>query len=246
MVAALPRFDLADLQPLQVCILEHVSFEDVLVLQRRLVYEISGNRSWTALVLAEHPAMITIGREGSSTHLYPDPRVVVPPPVRWVNRGGGCLLQCPGQLAIYPILPLDRLELNLQNYIDCLHGVLRITARSFDVSASIRPDAAGVWVGHRRVAHVGIAVRDWVCYFGGALNVDPDLEPFRRIHCDGDPHPMTSLVRERRGPITMDEVRRRLIEVFAEQFGFPSIVVTQQPPFLVSKEQRHAAVTPPR
>ena len=44
-------------------------------------------------------------------------------PVRWVNRGGGCVLHLPGQLAIYPILALDRLGLGLQAFLDHLHAV---------------------------------------------------------------------------------------------------------------------------
>src|SRR5690348_8506148 len=87
-----------------------VSFEDCLALQQRLVYETSGrsDRQITLLV-CEHPLKITVGRLGSRSHIHLSRHELVSRQidVRWVNRGGGCLVHAPGQLAIYPIVPLD-------------------------------------------------------------------------------------------------------------------------------------------
>ena len=96
---------------LQVYLLGTVDFEAALTLQRRLVYQISGERSLAALILCEHPPLITVGRKGSRAHILCGPEELCARrwPIRWVNRGGGCLLHLPGQLAVYPILPLDRL-----------------------------------------------------------------------------------------------------------------------------------------
>jgi lipoyl(octanoyl) transferase len=71
------------------------------------------------------------------------------------------------------------------------------------------------------VAALGVAVRDWVAYYGAALNVNPDLSPFRRVQCLGAAEePMTSLERERHGPLRPSLVRERLLEHFAARFGF--------------------------
>jgi lipoate-protein ligase B len=75
-------------------------------------------------------------------------------------------------------------------------------------------------VGKRMVAGVGVAVCDWVAYFGVALNVDPDLTPFRLVQTgESDDGPMTSLARERRGPVRPALVRQRLLEHFSETFA---------------------------
>ena len=87
----------------------------------------------------------------------------------------------PGQLAVYPILPLDRLGLDLQGYLDRLHAVLLDVFTNMEVPAARRGSGGpGIWVNGRLLAHVGVAVREWVTYFGAAVNVHPDLEPFRR------------------------------------------------------------------
>src|SRR5262249_23597110 len=80
---------------------------------------------------------------------------------------------------------------------------------------------AGVWVGSRPILGTGVAVRDWVTYYGAAFNVNPALEPFRWVRYGGlGTAPMTSLERERRGRLPPSLVRERLIEHFAEQFGY--------------------------
>src|SRR5262249_754108 len=77
---------------------------------------------------------------------------------------------------------------------------------------------SGVAMAGRLLAHVGIAIRDWVSYFGAALNVNPDLGPFRRVGGPADFAPMTSLERERRITINPALVRQHVIERFMERF----------------------------
>jgi lipoyl(octanoyl) transferase len=207
---------------LQAYLLGAVEFEAALALQRQLVYQVAGDRDRAALVLCEHPPIITVGRQGSRAHVLYEPEELRARRwrVRWVNRGGGCLLHLPGQLAIYPILPLDRLGLGLQTYLDRLRQVLLDVLADFGVAADPGPDASGISVGARPVAQLGVAVRDWVSYYGAALNVGPDLEPLRRVRTAAGAEPMTSLARERRGPLRGALVRQRFLEHFAARFGF--------------------------
>jgi lipoyl(octanoyl) transferase len=89
----------------------------------------------------------------------------------------------------------------------------------FSVQGSTRMGRPGVWVGRRMVAGVGVAVRDWVTYFGAYLNINPDLLPFRLVQTGiADDGPMTSLERERRGPLRSALVRERLLEHFCAAF----------------------------
>ena len=76
-----------------------------LALQRRLVDEIGGrNDGQIALLLCEHPNLITVGRAGSAADLSLESDLLRSHRLetRWVGRGGGCVVHTPGQLAIYP------------------------------------------------------------------------------------------------------------------------------------------------
>jgi lipoyl(octanoyl) transferase len=223
---------------LQVYLLGQVDFEAALALQRLLAFQLTDEKRSAALLLCEHPPLITVGRQGSRDHIKFDPGDlhVRRWRVRWVNRGGGCLLHLPGQLAIYPVLPLDRLKLNVPAYLNKFNSVLETLLGDFNIRCATRNEMAGLWVGTRMIASLGVAIRDWVAYFGAVLNINPDLAPFRHIHIGlpGD-GPMTSIERERRGPLRPSLVRERLIEHFAAQFGFARTSLFFHHPFLERK-----------
>jgi lipoyl(octanoyl) transferase len=205
---------------LRVYLLGEIDFEAGLRLQQSLASAVAQERSWGALVLCEHAPLITIGRHGSPGDVAASWEELRSRrwSVRWVNRGGGSLLHLPGQLALYPILPLDQFDMGLEAYVDRLQRVLQAVLDDFGVRSEVRPGDPGIWVGNRLIAGVGVAVRDWVSYFGAVLNIDPDLSAFRLVRTGKEAGPMTSLARERRGPLRPALVRERLLEHFSNVF----------------------------
>ena len=209
---------------LHVYMMGAVEFDAALAFQRRLAYEIAGDRRRAALILCEHNApLITVGRHGSRAHILCEPAELRARQwqVRWVNRGGGCLLHLPGQLAVYPVLALEQFGLGLQGYLERLQQAIVDVLGEFGVLGETRSCQAGVWAGTRMIAGVGVAVRAWVTYYGAYFNINPALDVFRLVRCGGAADgPMTSLERERRGPLRPSLPRERLLEHFAARFGF--------------------------
>jgi lipoyl(octanoyl) transferase len=230
---------------LQAYLLGSLGFDALLALQSRLVYDVAGDREIGVLIVCDHPPGITVGREGSRRHIRPSPEELHARgwPVRWVGRGGGVMLHLPGQVACYPIVALDRLGLTPAAYLSALQGIVVELASEYDITAVADAVRPGVTVAGRRLAHIGAAVRDWVSCFGVVLNVDTDLEPFRDVHCDGDPTPMTSLQRETPSRVRIPGVRQRLVELVAARFGFDRVSVFHTPPGVPMHATRHAAPT---
>jgi lipoyl(octanoyl) transferase len=224
-----------------------VEFESALALQRLLAYQAAGDRDRAALVLCEHPPLLTVGRHGSRAHVLYEPEELQLRgwPVRWVNRGGGCLLHLPGQLAVYPVVALDRIGLGVRDYVARLEEVLRAVLSDFGVRGEGRPGRAGVWVGGRLAAAVGVAVRDWVAYYGAWLNINPDLSLLRPVRWGGLDGIMTSLERERHGPVRSALVRERLLEQFASHFGFARTALFTSHPALTRKSAPGAVAASP-
>ena len=156
-----------------------VDFSELQQLQRRIVYEL-GEQGGAALILCEHPPTISIGRSGSRAHIAADDEMLRGMGIRvhYVNRGGGCILHLPGQLAAYLLMPLEACGLTLQAYVDRLHDTIEQVLTEFDLTGATRPDVPGVFSGTARIATVGIAVNRWIAYHGLTLNVGPYLELF--------------------------------------------------------------------
>ena len=231
----------------QAFLLGTTDFAATLALQRRLVYEVSGDNA-SAVILCEHPAGITIGREGSRAHvrLTPEKLAARRWPVRWVARGGGVTLHVPGQVVCYPILPLERLGLSPTTYLAKLCGIVAELAEGFGLAADVDADCPAVRVRGRRIATFGVAVRNGVTSFGFVLNVAPDLELFHAIECDGDTTPMTSLQRECPTRIRPTAVRQRLLELLTDRFGFGRLSVFHTHPTFLPRVPSYATAARPR
>jgi lipoyl(octanoyl) transferase len=221
MIVAHPELPSPPAPDLRVYLLGEIEFDAALRLQHDLLRRIADERTWGALILCEHPPLITIGRQGSPGDIRATREELQARrwQVRWVNRGGGSWLHLPGQLAVYSILPLDQFDMGLEAYVERLQRVLIAVLDDFGVHAEMRPGEAEVRVKDRPIAGVGVAVRDWVSYFGAVLNIGPDLSAFRLVHTGGsEVGPMTSLARERRAPLRPALVRQRLLDHFSAIF----------------------------
>ena len=220
---------------LRVYMLGVVDFEAALTLQRTLAFEAAGARDSAALVLCEHPPIITVGRDGSPADIRCDLE----------ELRAATLAVAMGQSrrrhALAPARPNGHLSHPAPGLARSGPGRLPRTlaahpggcARRFQRAGRHPLGTARSLGGGRLLAGVGVAVCDWVAYYGAYLNVNPDLFPFRIVRTGAKEHePMTSLVRERRGPVRPALVRQRLLEHFLAAFPFERTALFSHHPCL--------------
>jgi lipoate-protein ligase B len=100
-----------------------------------------------------------------------------------------------------------------------LEAVLVRVLEDLGVQAGTRPGLRGVWVGERKIASIGVALRRWVTWHGFALNVGADLAGFAAITpCGIADVRMTSVACEG-GTDDVGLVARAVVRRFAEAFG---------------------------
>ncbi|MEZ6048981.1 MAG: hypothetical protein R3C11_26075 [Planctomycetaceae bacterium] len=232
---------------LEVHLLGLVDFEAAQVLQERLVYEISGREDKLGcLLLCEHPPLVTIGREGSRAQLQVDEGDLQAHQieVKWVTRGGGCLVHLPGQLAVYPVLPLDRLEVGLVEFRRRLEQATIEMCRELKILAN-RADAdeqgevePGVFCHSGQLASVGAGVKGWTSFQGLFLNVCPDMELVRWAQMNTIGARLTSMSAQQVRPVSMHKVRESMIRHLAEAFNYTRYHVYTGHPLLVRTKKR--------
>lgn len=186
---------------------------------RRLAGEIGDT-----LVFTEHEPVFTVGlRRGAGEHLIWDEARLEREGVAVVrtNRGGDITYHGPGQIVGYPIVSLAPRP-DLHAYLRLLEQVLINAVGRLGLAAGRRPGKTGIWLGPRKLAAIGVAVRRWTAYHGFALNVEPDLAHFDGIvpcgigAADGT---VTSLRAELGRPVPLAEVRAVLDREFWAAWG---------------------------
>ena len=197
--------------------LGRVSYAAALAMQEDLVGAKRSDRSLgDKLLLLEHDPVYTIGRTPDQSSLRDAAHL--PHPLFPISRGGQATYHGPGQLVGYPIIDLRRREQDLHRYLRWIEDVLIELLASYDLRAQTRPGLTGVWVEERKIASIGVGVRQWITMHGFALNVCGDLSAFAHIvPCGIANVTMTSLEKESGGTWTVEEVARRAGELFTRR-----------------------------
>ena len=201
------------------------AYAEVLELQRALCRQrIAGESHEDILLLVEHDPVVTLGR-GTRAASLPLPRPELEGrgiQVFEVERGGDVTFHGPGQLVGYPVVDLRQHRQDLHWYLRQLEAGLITALADLGIAAGPNPGLTGVWTGGRKVASIGIHVKQWVTFHGFALNVSTDLSYFDLIvPCGIKDVTMTSVARElsRDDLVSLwEETRQAVITGVAEAF----------------------------
>jgi len=173
----------SSVSPLHLVDWGRTSYDDACSRQAELVARRIAGGIGDTLVFTEHDPVYTIGlRSGAEQHLIWDEarRKHEGIEVARTNRGGDITYHGPGQIVGYPIVSLNNRR-DLHAYLRLLEQVLINTVGSLGLVAARREGLTGIWLGERKVAAIGVAVRRWVAYHGFALNVNAQLAHFEGI-----------------------------------------------------------------
>jgi lipoyl(octanoyl) transferase len=239
----------ADRQPvsaspaLAAYLLGSVDFDTCLALQQRLVYETEARGDGhISLLICEHLPAITMGRHGSRLDIRYSPRTLASEglAIRWVNRGGASLVHAPGQLAIYPIVPLTACGWNVGEFLDRLqHAIVRALSE-VGFQGHAPAGQLGLWGRTGQIVALGVAVKNWTTYYGAYVNVSPARRLLSAVqHGTLKPASMSSLAIERRQPVKMSRVREGLVRHLAEAFDCPRYHLHTGHALLAQARTRH-------
>jgi lipoyl(octanoyl) transferase len=206
-------------EPLAISWLGRISYADALAMQEEIVARKRADNSRAdELLLLEHEPVYTIGRTPDQSSLRGASHL--PHPLFPINRGGQATYHGPGQLVGYPIIDLRRYEQDLHRYLRWIEGVLIELLAGYDVTAQTRGGLTGVWVEDRKIASIGVGVRQWITMHGFALNVAGDLSAFDQIvPCGIANVTMTSIEKESGREFAVEEVARRASQLITSRLG---------------------------
>ncbi|MEZ0317399.1 MAG: lipoyl(octanoyl) transferase LipB [Methylophilaceae bacterium] len=166
--------------------------------------------------LTEHPPVYTLGlnRRGVSLPLRSDIPLVE------TDRGGKITYHGPGQVVVYLLLDLNRLNLAVKPLVQRIENIVVEALRIYQVEAELIENAPGVYVGKRKIASLGLRVKRGCSYHGFSLNVDMDLSPFSSIDPCGFKGLEVTQLRNLGVSAATDEVTTQLASLCERQISF--------------------------
>lgn len=146
-----------------------IDFERALKKQLEYLDKVAENPSLGFLIFCSHPPVVTLGRKTEPEDVF-----AWQGPLLEISRGGRATYHGPSQVVIYPILQVK----DIHRFIRVLEQCLIMSLNQFDIPCRTVPGQTGVWVGSKKIASIGIAVKKWISYHGAALNLYQDSQAY--------------------------------------------------------------------
>ena len=100
------------------------------------------------------------------------------------NRGGKITYHGPGQLICYFVLDL-RKKKDIRKFITTIEKTIIQTLKFYKIETFPDKDNIGIWYRYnnevKKIAAIGIRVSKWIAYHGFAININNDLENYKKI-----------------------------------------------------------------
>ena len=130
------------------------------------------------LWVVEHPPVFTQGLAGKPEHLLIRDDI----PVVQIDRGGQITYHGPGQLVVYTLIDFKRRQTSVRHIVSALENSIIATLAEYGIAAAADPERPGVYVGAKKIASLGLRIKNGAGYHGLALNINMDLSPFTHIN----------------------------------------------------------------
>ena len=170
--------------------------------------------------VVQHPPVYTLGRAGNRANLLN----IADIPVVQVDRGGDVTYHGPGQLVVYLLSDIKRLDKSVRQIVNAIENSIVEYLASLGIGSEARADAPGVYVRGSKIASLGLRIRRGCSYHGLALNVDMDMTPWSGINaCDlGVPITQISDLLDNAPPLPI--VANALTSALANQIGYTNLI----------------------
>ena len=153
-------------------------FSAIDLLEKRLE-DLYKNKDKELIWILEHDEIFTAGTSYKENEILDNSINLIK-----TNRGGKITCHSPGQLICYFVLDL-RKKKDIRKFISCIEKTIIETLKEYKIETFSDKDNIGIW--HKKnnsinkVAAIGVRVKKWIAYHGFAININNNLEQYKKI-----------------------------------------------------------------
>ena len=199
-----------------------IPFRDAWSRQEQYVRDIQQGIRPSTLIFCEHPAVLTIGREGGEHNVKIDPALLFMQGIEVIpiNRGGDITAHNPGQLIGYPLFHLSEYREDLHWFLRSIEDIIMQVLAEYGIASGRVEGKTGVWIEQeRKICAIGLHCSRWVTSHGFALNVNNELSIFDSIVPCGIPDKeVTSMSKELGILVDMEDLKEKCRKAYLEYF----------------------------
>lgn len=167
----------------------------------------------------EHPPVFTMGLNGKKEHLLNIKNI----PVIDIDRGGQVTFHGPGQLVIYTLIDLQRLNIGVKDLVTSIEQSIIQLLTQYGIDAQGKENAPGVYVNGAKIAALGLRIKRNKSYHGLSLNIDMDLSPFQQINPCGYEGMAVTQIKDLKPNIDLTSIKSDLSNHLCQLLGYSNV-----------------------
>ena len=176
-------------------------------LEKRVSLVKSGGRELVWFL--EHPITYTAGIRSKDEEILDKSISVLK-----TNRGGKITLHNPGQQVVYFVINLNKRKKDIRNLVKQIENTIIKFLKIYKIKSYADRKNIGIWVEKRKIAAIGIRVTRWIAYHGFSINVENNLNDYKKIiPCGLDNQKVTSIKNEKK---IIKTIKKNLKKIFLE------------------------------
>jgi lipoyl(octanoyl) transferase len=170
-----------------------------------LIKKFNGNE---LVWILEHPLTFTGGIRSNKKEILDKKIKIIK-----TNRGGKITLHNPGQKIVYFVLDLNKRGKDIKNLIARIEASIIEFLKLYKINGYADKKNIGIWVKKKKIAAIGIRVSNWVAYHGFSININNNLNYYKKIiPCGLDNTKVTSVQKESKTQIL--NIEKSLRDIF--------------------------------
>ena len=156
-----------------------VKYESAIQFMENRLVDLSKEKTNELIWTLEHNEIYTAGTSFNENEILDKKINVIK-----TNRGGKITYHGPGQLICYFVLDL-RKKKDIRKFITIIEKTIIQTLKFYKIETFPDKDNIGIWYKYnnevKKIAAIGIRVSKWIAYHGFAININNDLENYKKI-----------------------------------------------------------------
>ena len=164
--------------------------------------------------LLEHPPIFTLGTAADKDHILNAKDI----PIVQSDRGGEVTYHGPGQIVIYFLLDVKKLDFGPKKLVLTLQNFIKDLLEEISINCNFIEGAPGVYVEKKKIASVGLRISKGRSYHGISLNFNMDLSPFNQINPCGYKGLEATQIKDLNQEITKIQLEKMIINILRQVF----------------------------
>ena len=157
-----------------------VDYSYAINLMEKRLEKVINNNANELIWFLEHDEIYTAGTSSNQSDVLDKSIKIVK-----TSRGGKITCHSPGQLICYFVIDLSKRGKDIRKFIITLENSIIDTFKEFKIITSSDRKNIGIWINHnqesKKIAAIGVRVKKWVAYHGFSININNNLNYFKKI-----------------------------------------------------------------